>query len=125
MSSNSGRFYSSTPGALPRYGDFERCLGDGLSTSMEVSLEIGATLRQLQWWDEAGLLKPIQRLHKRLYTREQVWEARRLISLRRAGASLQLCRRLMKLKTPWSEAVAVGRGVVVGSTLVVPGKGGQ
>ena len=36
-------------------------------SSLEVSRLTGVSLRQLQWWDEQGVVSPVQRGHRRLY----------------------------------------------------------
>lgn len=99
--------------------DFEAQHGP-IFTSNEVSLKTGASLRQLQWWDERNVLKPLfHHSHKRFYDAAQLVEIKRLIGLRRAGASLYLCRKLLKLKT-WTTVVSARKGVVIGDVLVVP-----
>jgi DNA-binding transcriptional MerR regulator len=85
----------------------------------ETAREARVTLRQLQWWDEHGIITPIQMLHRRLYTREQVELATRFGQLRKAGVPL---RRLAKYaKLPWTSVVQVraGKPTLVGNVLVV------
>jgi len=41
-------------------------------SSQEVVALIGVTARQLQWWDERGLIKPERQGHRRLYSMENV-----------------------------------------------------
>ena len=41
-------------------------------TSNEVVALTGITPRQLQWWDERGLVVPARQGHRRLYSMEDV-----------------------------------------------------
>jgi DNA-binding transcriptional MerR regulator len=65
-------------------------LVDGAETSVwfgstEVCQRLGLTARQLQWWDEQGLLPARHEGHKRLYSgRDAVW-AGVIGTLRKAG----------------------------------------
>jgi DNA-binding transcriptional MerR regulator len=91
-----------------------------LRTSDEVCRILSLTPRQIQWWDEKHIVCPAFQLgHKRYYGEKQLRELSRLASLRKAGASLQSCRKLLKLKN-WNTAVSARNGVVIGDVLVVP-----
>lgn len=46
------------------------------------------SLRQLQWWDERGLISPHQEGHRRFYQLHEVIEILILTDLRRKGLSL-------------------------------------
>lgn len=75
----------------------------------EVSRETGASHRQLQWWDERRILQPDKiKNHARLYTKEQLEQARRLVMLRKAGVSLQEIRRRKLLTLPGLTCDPVG-----------------
>jgi DNA-binding transcriptional MerR regulator len=65
-------------------------------TSLDVSRLSGVSLRQLQWWDEQGVVSPSHSGHKRLYEPEEVVEVAVIAELRRKGFSLQKIRRVLK-----------------------------
>lgn len=67
-----------------------------LWTSREVVSLTGITPRQLQWWDERGIVVPVRKGHKRLYSVEDLSEVAVLCELRRRGFSLQRVRRVMR-----------------------------
>lgn len=58
----------------------------------------GASYRQLQWWDEAGLFPSRVDLHghARMWTPEQLIEARIASDLRHKNVSLQMTRQVLK-----------------------------
>jgi len=66
-------------------------------TSSQVSQRTGLTPRQLQWWDEQGIVVPARQGHRRLYSAEDLAELSILSDLRRRGFSLQRVRRMMAL----------------------------
>jgi DNA-binding transcriptional MerR regulator len=57
-------------------------------TTAQVKRIACVTVRQLQWWDEAGLLSPIQCDHQRLYEPRQAFQAMLFRELRERGFSL-------------------------------------
>lgn len=65
-------------------------------SSLDVSKMTGVSLRQLQWWDEQGVVTPQQRGHKRLYQIHEVVEVSVITELRRKGISLQKIRRVLR-----------------------------
>ncbi len=65
-------------------------------SSLDVSRATGVSLRQLQWWDEQGVVSPVQRGHKRLYQLHEVVEIAMITELRRKGISLQKIRRVLR-----------------------------
>ncbi len=69
--------------------------GDRYS-SQDVSRVSGVSLRQLQWWDEQGVVSPNHDAHRRLYAPEEVIEVSVIAELRRKGFSLQKIRRVLK-----------------------------
>src|SRR5262249_48434973 len=65
-------------------------------TSSQVVGLTGITARQLQWWDERGIVVPQREGRRRLYTLEDVTEIAVICALRRKGFPLQRVRRIMK-----------------------------
>jgi DNA-binding transcriptional MerR regulator len=68
---------------------------DGI-TSREVIALTGITARQLQWWDERGVVRPQREGHRRLYSPSQLTEVAVICELRRKGFSLQSVRKVMR-----------------------------
>jgi DNA-binding transcriptional MerR regulator len=68
----------------------------GTLTSKEVVALIGITPRQLQWWDERGVVRPERKGHRRLYSTRNVTELAVICELRRKGFSLQGVRKVMR-----------------------------
>src|ERR1700692_1807667 len=64
--------------------------------SQEVIALTGVTARQLQWWDERGVVKPEREGHRRLYSMQNVLEMAVICELRRKGFSLQGVRKVMR-----------------------------
>jgi len=64
--------------------------------SREVIALTGVTARQLQWWDERGVIKPERMGHRRLYSMRQVLEIAVIGELRRKGFSLQGVRKVVR-----------------------------
>jgi DNA-binding transcriptional MerR regulator len=56
----------------------------------------GVTARQLQWWDERGVVKPERVGHRRLYSMQNLTEIALICELRRKNFSLQGVRRVMR-----------------------------
>jgi DNA-binding transcriptional MerR regulator len=65
-------------------------------TSREVIALTGITARQLQWWDERGVVKPEREGHRRLYSMNQLTEIAVICQLRRKGFSLQGVRKVVR-----------------------------
>lgn len=65
-------------------------------TSNEVVALTGITPRQLQWWDERGVVKPEREGHRRIYSMNQVTEVAVICQLRCKGFSLQGVRKVMR-----------------------------
>ena len=65
-------------------------------TSKEVVALTGISLRQLQWWDERGLVVPGREGHRRLYSLDDVAEVAVIAELRRKGFSLQRMRKVVR-----------------------------
>ena len=64
--------------------------------SQEVIALTGVTARQLQWWDERGVVKPEREGHRRLYSMQNVLEMTVICELRSKGFSLQGVRKVMR-----------------------------
>jgi DNA-binding transcriptional MerR regulator len=65
-------------------------------TSRDVIALTGITARQLQWWDERGVVKPEREGHRRLYSMTRLTEVAVILELRRKGFSLQGVRKVMR-----------------------------
>jgi DNA-binding transcriptional MerR regulator len=65
-------------------------------TSNQVMELTGITARQLQWWDERGLVVPLKQGHRRLYSLDDVAEVAVICDLRRRGFSLQRVRLVIR-----------------------------
>ena len=65
-------------------------------TSNDVIDLTGITPRQLQWWDERGVVKPEREGHRRLYSMNHLTEVVVICELRRKGFSLQSVRKVMR-----------------------------
>jgi DNA-binding transcriptional MerR regulator len=65
-------------------------------TSREVIALTGITARQLQWWDERGVVKPERKGHRRFYSINQLTEIAVICQLRRKGFSLQGVRKVVR-----------------------------
>jgi DNA-binding transcriptional MerR regulator len=65
-------------------------------TSHEVIACIGITPRQLQWWDEKGVVKAEREGHRRLYSVDRLTELAVISELRRKGFSLQGVRKVLR-----------------------------
>jgi DNA-binding transcriptional MerR regulator len=64
--------------------------------SQEVIALTGISARQLQWWDERGVVKPAREGHRRLYSMQNLTEVAVICELRRKGFSLQGVRKVMR-----------------------------
>jgi DNA-binding transcriptional MerR regulator len=64
--------------------------------SHDVIALTGITARQLQWWDERGVVKPQRVGHRRLYSMQNLTEVAVICELRRKGISLQGVRKVMR-----------------------------
>jgi DNA-binding transcriptional MerR regulator len=68
----------------------------GHFTSSDVIALTGISPRQLQWWDERGIVKPQREGHRRLYSMDQLTEVAVICELRRKGFSLQNVRKVLR-----------------------------
>ena len=65
-------------------------------TSKEVVAVTRISARQLQWWDEQGIVVPERQGHKRIYSRDDLAEIAIVCDLRARGFSLQKIRRVIR-----------------------------
>jgi len=65
-------------------------------TSREVVALTGITPRQLQWWDERGIVVPARAGRRRLYSMEDLSEIAVICELRQRGFSLQRMRKVVR-----------------------------
>ena len=65
-------------------------------TSREVVQLTGITARQLQWWDERGIVVPARAGRRRLYSLEDLSEVAVICELRERGFSLQRVRKMVR-----------------------------
>jgi len=64
-------------------------------TTNEIMDLTGISARQLQWWDERGLLTPTHQAHRRIYDWDQLVTAAVIGQLRRRGFPLQRVRKVV------------------------------
>jgi DNA-binding transcriptional MerR regulator len=65
-------------------------------TSRDVVRLTGTTLRQLQWWDERGIVSPGRQGRRRVYSMEDLSEVAVICELRDRGFSLQRMRKVVR-----------------------------
>jgi DNA-binding transcriptional MerR regulator len=65
-------------------------------TSRRVTEITGIGLRQLQWWDERGIVVPARESHKCIYSFDDLAEIAVICELRERGFSLQKIRRVIR-----------------------------
>lgn len=65
-------------------------------TSNEVMVLTGITARQLQWWDERGIVVPERQGHCRIYKWDELVTVAVICQLRRRGFSLQRVRKVIR-----------------------------
>jgi DNA-binding transcriptional MerR regulator len=76
-------------------------------TSRDIVRLTGITARQLQWWDERGLVVPARDGHRRVYSFEDLTEVAVICELRRKGFSLQRMRKVVRfLQKEFSKRLA-------------------
>ena len=67
----------------------------------------GITARQLQWWDERGIVVPARQGHRRIYSFEDLTEVAVICELRHKGFSLQRMRTVVRfLQREFSKRLA-------------------
>jgi DNA-binding transcriptional MerR regulator len=65
-------------------------------TSNDVIALTGITARQLQWWDERGIVAPSRIGHRRIYSWDELVTVAVIRQLRKRGFSLQRMRKVIK-----------------------------
>ena len=65
-------------------------------TSKQVVAFTGISPRQLQWWDEQGIVSPQRQGRQRLYSLDDLAEVSIIWELRRKGFSLQRVRKVLR-----------------------------
>jgi DNA-binding transcriptional MerR regulator len=65
-------------------------------TTREVVQFTGISPRQLQWWDERGIVVPVRDGHNRVYSLDDLAEVAVICELRERGFSLQKIRRVIR-----------------------------
>jgi DNA-binding transcriptional MerR regulator len=68
----------------------------GSFTSRDVVALTGITPRQLQWWDERGIVVPLREGHRRMYSMSDLTEVAVICELRSRGFSLQRMRKVIR-----------------------------
>ncbi len=66
-------------------------------TSKQVGALTGITLRQLQWWDEQGIVVPARDGRRRLYSMDDLAAVAVIAELRDKGFSLQRVRKVVRM----------------------------
>jgi len=65
-------------------------------TSNDVMALTGISARQLQWWDERGIVAPSRKGHRRIYSWDELVTVAVICQLRRRGFSLQRMRKVIR-----------------------------
>jgi DNA-binding transcriptional MerR regulator len=65
-------------------------------TSSDVIALTGISARQLQWWDERGIVAPARQGHRRIYSWDELVTVAVICQLRRRGFSLQRMRKVIR-----------------------------
>src|SRR3984957_18930285 len=77
-------------------------------TSNEVIALTGITARQLQWWDERGIVAPSRLGHRRIYNWDELVAVAVICQLRKRGFSLQRMRKVIRfLREEFGTSLAV------------------
>jgi DNA-binding transcriptional MerR regulator len=92
-------------------------------TSRDVVQLTGITPRQLQWWDERGIVVPERQGHRRLYSIEHLTEIAVICELRRRGFPLQRVRKVIRfLQREFGRSLAATVGGASEYHLLTDGK---
>jgi DNA-binding transcriptional MerR regulator len=81
--------------------------------SLDVAKLAGISLRQLQWWDEANVVSPLQSEHRRIYRFDETVLTMLVAGLRSRGISLQRVRRLLPSLKKGAELATLGNVYLV------------
>lgn len=90
-------------------------------TTREVSEKTGATLRQLQFWDEQGYIIPRREGHSRVYTARQLRTVQKLVNFRKNHRIWFSRFSLAEI----GRAVIVTEPTMIGGRLVIPAAKGK
>ena len=92
-------------------------------TSRKVVELTGITPRQLQWWDERGIVVPSRSGHRRVYSFEDLTEVAVICELRSKGFSLQRMRKVVRfLQKEFSKRLAETVGASSSYHLLTDGR---
>lgn len=87
-------------------------------SSGQVANFTGASLRQLQWWDERGIIKARLEGHCRVWSAETVLRVKLLTELRARRFSLSICKKLLwGLREPLNDGLVQKFVVTDGRTI--------
>jgi len=93
---------------------------ENMYSTKQVSRLSGASLRQLQWWDETGLLQPLGKVgNSRVYTVEQMNQAKKIVAILDAGGTLKNAREGSQKEFKDVVRLSAGQVITIGNTLVV------
>lgn len=87
-------------------------------SAWSVSQKCDVSLRQLQWWDEQGIVSPIQIDHKRMYTDAELEKVRRIARLSKAGIQPRKAKKYLAWK--YSAVMGISKPTIINGILVVP-----
>jgi DNA-binding transcriptional MerR regulator len=91
-------------------------------TSNEVIVLTGITARQLQWWDERGIVIPGRQGHRRVYAWDELVTVAVICQLRRRSFSLQRVRKVIQfLQDEFGTSLADTVGATSESHLLTDG----
>lgn len=82
--------------------------------TLQVSLMCDVSLRQLQWWDQQGIVCPTVVLHSRYYTVNQTVEVALCAACRRKAVPLRMVRRVLEVFRKRTRGLLPGIYVLVG-----------
>src|SRR5262244_2315191 len=92
-------------------------------TTNDVMVLTGITARQLQWWDERGIVVPARQGHRRVYAWDELVTVAVICQLRRRGFSLQRVRKVIRfLQQEFGTSLAATVGTASEYHLLTDGK---
>lgn len=86
-------------------------------TTAEVCEMTGATPRQLQRWDQDGIVSPTHEGHRRLYSEQQAAMVRKIVQLRIAGVGVKRAARILAQENVAGVTLVITAGQCVRVTL--------
>jgi MerR HTH family regulatory protein len=81
--------------------------------SAELGKRLRVTARQLQWWDEQGILPARHEGHKRLYSRQETVLAGVILKLRQAGLGQVRLQKALRTMLPLAQNEEFPRYLIV------------